>query len=381
MNPSFDQYLFKLPVQVSPGLQNEIVQYTKNSGIPSAMLFNQEKRHLWKSVMIRHLDYDKIDQETKDRFKQEKRSLDFGLRNCLDLPWIWNEEVPSHLYSSVFESLKPYIKQLGRVQILLQATGQAIPLHTDLMPGQEYQECLYQPIANIHSVKNLHEKNEYLTIKIPISEKSDNPGFPTIEVDGKTYTYNTQNHVFALDECHVRHGALASGHLRGVIVMDGLFDVAKLRGDASPVDLQEITHGKMFRRVMTVRRPDRKVPFIGHDDGRLDIKSVVNDYSLMRLRSPHFLGAAFTFAEDGLSFVKYEFWRDEETYRDFFYENQAFVESMVGLYMIEQEARQIEVSRIGAPIDYADTTPLEKLALRTRMFLADYAVNSQKFYS
>ncbi len=54
---------------------------------------------------------------------------------------------------------------------------------------------------------------------------------------------------------------------------------------------------------------------------------------------------------------------------------------MVGLYMIEQEARQIEVSRIGAPIDYADTTPLEKLALKTRMFLADYVVNAQKFYS
>ncbi len=375
----FADFVFKLPIEILAEEQLSIVNLTKEKGFYSAMFMNSEKRYIWKSILLRHLDYDKIGKEIKARYVTENRSIDFSLRNDMDLDWVWNPEIDKSIYQNLFERLQPYIYKLGRVQVLLQVPGLAIPLHTDLMPGQQYENFIYSTTSPQDvKVNNVHSKNQFLTIKVPLTEKFLNNGHPVANCDDKTARYDVGNNVFAIDEYNIKHGAMACGHWRGVIAIDGIFNVEKLKQDKIPILLEPVSRTNFFKRIMTVhRQPDTL--FIGYDDGRQDIKSMVGEYGLMRLRSPSFLGAAYFFSEDRLSFAKHEFWISEEAYAKFVADNRKFISAMVAMYETVASERGIKTSRVSKTESVHDLNELEIVAITNRIFIGNITLE-EKFY-
>jgi hypothetical protein len=363
------KHLFQLPVQITAEEQISIVNFVKNFGATAPMRQGDSVQYIWLEHLFRHLEYDKIEDSITAPYKKHGRSLDFCLRNNLDLPWTWSKGPESEIVQKIIHRLKNYIIKLGRVQVLLQKPGLSIPFHTDLMPGQKYNDFLYQPQKDAPTLENnLHSANDYLTIKIPLTDTFGNNGYPTISESNQIKTYNVKNYAFAINEYEIEHGAQPTGHWRGVILIDALLNLPNIYKDAHPVETEDWKFTEVFHRVMTVHRPSKDVDFVGQEVDRHDYRIVISEYIGKRLKSKDFLGASISFSEDGLTLIKNEFWRSEKLYRDFFLLHEPYILSMMNMYNTICESRGIKATRIGKVSPYADLGANEKIAIQKKCF-------------
>lgn len=130
-----------------------------------------------------------------------------------NLEWEWVECEASTIVRRILTPLGGLFRKLTRVKVDLQIPGKKLPAHRDLICGSVYDnlesESSYawgrrrlrymalpwleepKPFENIR-----HEENLYLSMKIPFSERADEPGLPFFILQGRKYHYNSQNRVF-----------------------------------------------------------------------------------------------------------------------------------------------------------------------------------------
>ncbi len=375
-------FLLKLPVQITAEESRKLVTFTKDSGFPCAMYIDGSRKFIWKSHVFRTLNRDSVSPEVLEEAKKAWRSVDFVLRNRLDLDWVWDEAKNSReataVVKGIVERLSPYIRKLGRIQVLLQRPALGVPFHTDLMPGSSYDGVVYKPIASLDIEKTeLHEKNGHFAIKVPLTERDGDNGYPTVEIDGEAYVYDVGTNAFVIDEHRIKHGSLPCGHWRGVLVIDAELDVDRIMRDAKSVDAAPRKFDKVFRRVMRVRRSDLDAMFPGQPEDGLDIRMIVSDYTVMRLKSREFLGVCITRSADGLTLTGNTYWTGEKEQNEFYFENEAFIREMAQVFNVLSAQRGIVISRGGEWVNVADLPASDQKAIQDRDFIrineADHA--------
>jgi len=313
-----DRQIFRLPVSISPADQKSIVDYVQRTGFITSFVSEKKPLYPWKSFVFRSINKEAAPSALVEEFKIAERSLEFTLRHRTDLTWDWVETPVTPILKNLLESLRPYCVKLSRVQVLLQRPQVAIPPHTDKVAGQNYDGVVYSTFAG-HTPEptDIHRRNKFLTIKVPLSEESPNNGKPYFEKDGRIYIYDSGCHAFALDEINIKHGAQGVAYSRGVVLIDGEYDTDRMLADAMPMPHQEFKKTNFFRRVMTVQKPQFVPPSADTAD-RPDLHSIYEDYKVMRFSDPSFLGCVVRYNSDGSGFVKHEYWVSALKYEAFY---------------------------------------------------------------
>lgn len=378
---NLSDFLLKLPVQIDDEDSKKLVSFVRDFGFPMAMYVDGQRKFIWKSHLFRTLSRGEIPAEVVEESRAEWRSLDFVLRNRIDLNWVWDESRNSadatSIVKKVIERLSPYILKLGRVQILLQRPALGVPLHSDLMPGSSYDGVVYKPISSIEVGKvDLHARNKNFAIKVPLTEREGDNGYPTIEVEGQTLVYDVGSNAFVIDEHLVRHGSLPCGHWRGVLVIDAELNLERILSDARPVKATNRTYDRVYRRVMQVRREDLNAIFPGQSEDSLDIRLIVGDYIVMRLKSPEFLGVCIRLSPDGLTLTGNTYWTGEAEQNSFFLQNEVFIHEMATIFNVLSAQRGISISRSGEWVNVADLPEEDRRSIYDRDFIRLRETNS-----
>jgi len=229
----FNPILFLLPYEIDQLDQNIILDYAYHHA------------DSW-SGQVQVWDH-KLDQhETDDYFgrlqitrltssSRQKLGRDYNLdwlnwagRLDPNLKWEWIDTPITSIVRRYVQQVQHLYRSFHRVLILVQRQGSVIPMHTDKVVRNSYQNKIFTPgpSADLPLKDNdLHWRhNRYLALKWPLTELPNNNGNPLIEIDKCVYRYDVGRHCFAINEVEVQHGAGAVNHRRGVIFLDGVLD-------------------------------------------------------------------------------------------------------------------------------------------------------------
>lgn len=242
--------LFTLPYEIAPDDQRRILDYAyAHAGSWSGQV------QVWNNQLNQHEPTDYFGRVQITRLTESSRQClgadyhsdwsNWAGRLDPSLEWEWIDTPITDLVRSYVEQIQHLYQRFHRVLILVQKVGSNIPLHTDKVVKNVYQDHVFQPgpAAELPiSENNMHwQQNRYLAIKWPLTELVNNNGEPLIEIAGTVYRYDVGRRCFAINEVDVRHGANAVSHRRGVIFLDGILDYERLQQESwNPAKLEPV---------------------------------------------------------------------------------------------------------------------------------------------
>lgn len=173
--------------------------------------------------------------------------LFYYLRVHSELEWTWNETPIGQICRQILAPLSPLVHKFTRISVLLQIPNMAIPSHRDMVPGNTYKNMMSRNLTAWGKETHLycgeewlqslpwkledgaHKKNNFMNLKIPISERQDF-GKPFVRFNGKKLVYSTGGRAFLLNEVEIEHGADPVDFYRGVIFVDSLLNFEAISG-------------------------------------------------------------------------------------------------------------------------------------------------------
>lgn len=258
------RYLFATEVRVSREDQLALIEHGRAAGFAFAGLYgNADRTPFWQLKVVRSVDPAAAPESVRRWFASEaapEQTFQRWAYQCrLDdtLPWRWFDHESARRIAAILAPLAPCFQLITRVNINLQAPGHGLPMHRDLVAGNEYdgldtethwrpgpRRLRYTGDAWLERVRPLanrdHRAAGYYAVKIPLSERADDPGLPYIVHDGQKYHYTTEDRLFFLNEYEIYHGADPVDFWRGVVFVAGILDPANVQA--------------LARRAVAVRR-------------------------------------------------------------------------------------------------------------------------------
>lgn len=234
----------RLALDASPEQQIKIIQAALECGHPAQVEGNLIKP-FWMAAGLRDMDLESYN-ELSDN---EKGRLSYLMRLRPGMKWKWENRPIIDTIKNIISPLNSYIKRLNRVVIILQMPGKSVPPHRDLIVGDTYENMesrtstlwgnktlqylgdpWFSAINKEIPNNNLHEKQNYFGLRIPLSQYPGNNGKPYLQRPGaeKQY-YNVNNQLFLLDEASTNHGADAVDFYRGVVIVDCELDIFSIQ--------------------------------------------------------------------------------------------------------------------------------------------------------
>jgi hypothetical protein len=225
--------LFALPYEISQEDQHIILEYAyTHAGSWSGQV------QVWNQITDRHENTDyfgrlqitKLTQCSRAKMGEGYNSdwVNWAARLDPDLDWEWIETPITSLVRGYVDKIRHLYRSFHRVLILVQRQRSVIPMHTDKVVRNTYQDEIFTPGPSASlplKDSDLHwQHNRYLALKWPLTEIPGNNGEPLIEIDRRVFRYDVGRHCFAINEVDVKHGAGSVNHRRGVIFLDGVLD-------------------------------------------------------------------------------------------------------------------------------------------------------------
>lgn len=230
--------LFTLPYEISHKDQLAILDYAyehAGSWSGQVQVWNHELNQHEPTDYFGRVQITRLTESSRQRLGTQYHTdwSNWAGRLDRDLEWEWIDTPITDLVQSYVDQIRHLYRRFHRVLILVQKTGSAIPLHTDQVVKNVYQDRVFEPgpAADLPlHINDLHwQHNRYLALKWPLTEIANNNGEPLIEIAGTVYRYDVGRRCFAINEVDVRHGARAVTHRRGVIFLDGILDYERLQ--------------------------------------------------------------------------------------------------------------------------------------------------------
>jgi hypothetical protein len=249
------RHLFALDHAIAPADQRALVDLARKDGVG---LGTAQLR-----LALASPDPDAIP-EVGRRWLAEHRAQGHSLQRWgffarLDrtMPWRWREGPATEIVRRVLAPVLPLFEKLTRVSVNVQRPGKAIKPRRDLVPGASYalvtadrwragqvvQRYTGEPwLGRVRPIDSAsHADNQYLCLRIPISENPDDPGLPFVVVGGARYYYASRGRLYFVDET-LPHGADPVAVWRGVVVASGILDPAALADVVRrPVEVRRAT--------------------------------------------------------------------------------------------------------------------------------------------
>jgi hypothetical protein len=176
-----------------------------------------------------------------------------------DIEWIWKDGPASKAAQAEVAKVAHLFRVVTRVLVLLPAPNVPLLLHYDPVMGNEYTPgvAFNRPGSNINAHRR-HAENRHLCLKLPITEVAGNYGLPMLRHDGVTMRYEVGNRFFMINEIDILHGAGAVPHQRGILWIDGMFNLdvidameklpIPLFHTANPVEVDAFCEGGPYQR-------------------------------------------------------------------------------------------------------------------------------------
>lgn len=246
--------IFKLPYTIDFEDQKRIVEYAylnANSWSGQVQIWDNQTETYDQTDYFGRVQITKLtDQSCKkiSSMKYNSNWINWAARLDPELDWEWVDTPITPIVKKYIDKISHLYKKFNRVLLLVQKQGREIPLHTDKVSQHHYSTNEYfvpGPVSTLQlNSRNQHwNSNRYLTLKFPLTEIFHDNGCPIIEIDSKIYRYDVKNHLFAINEVDIKHGARGVEHQRGVIFLDGLLDYDALKKESwSEIDLQNEIH-------------------------------------------------------------------------------------------------------------------------------------------
>lgn len=238
---------FALDAEVPRERQDRLIALGREGGELSAGSSSKSGDPFWKWATLRLPTRACLSPRVLDYFAR-RPPADFdhwAYCSRLDptLDWEWLPGPASELVRGILRPHAPLFQKLTRVKLLLQLPGKRIIAHRDLVPGTVYDDMAsefdhgrgasrltYRGASWLEEVKPLepasHRDNLYLAMKIPLSERADEPGRPFVTLAGRKRHYTSDNRLFFLNEVEIDHGADPVDYWRGVVFVNGIWDAA-----------------------------------------------------------------------------------------------------------------------------------------------------------
>jgi hypothetical protein len=259
------RYLFATDVRVSRDDQLALIARGRAHGFQYTGLYGGKSTEpFWRLKVVRSVDQASVPEATLRWFATQAtpdQSFARWAYQCrLDdtLQWRWLDDEAGQRITAILAPIASVFQLITRVNINLQLPGQTLPMHRDLVAGNEYdgldsathwrpgdRRLRYvgdpwleqaRPLANRD-----HKAGGYYAVRIPLSERPDDPGLPYIVHDHTKMYYSTQDRVFFLNEYEVYHGADPVEFWRGVIFVAGILDPAHLQAlDKRAVERRDV---------------------------------------------------------------------------------------------------------------------------------------------
>lgn len=246
------RHLFATDVRVSREDQLALIARGRANGFQYTGLYgSKSKMPFWRLKVLRSVDQASVPEATMRWFATEasaEQSFSRWAYQCrLDdtLKWRWLDEEAGQRVSAILAPIAPVFQLITRVNINLQLPGETLPMHRDLVAGNVYDglesETHWRPgnlrlryigdtwLEQARPLANReHKAGGYFAVRIPLSERDDDPGLPYIVHDNAKMYYSTHDRVFFLNEYEVYHGADPVDFWRGVIFIAGILDPSRL---------------------------------------------------------------------------------------------------------------------------------------------------------
>lgn len=246
---------FKLPYTIDFDDQKSIIDYAyanANSWSGQVQIWNDQDGTYDQTDYFGRVQITKLTDQSRKKISSctnyNSDWINWAARLDPDLDWEWIDTPITAIVKKYIDKISHLYKKFNRVLLLVQKQGSEIPLHTDKVSKHHYSANEYfipGPISSLNlNTKNQHwNLNKYLTLKFPLTEILLDNGSPIIEIDSKIYRYDVKNHLFAINEVDIKHGARSVDHRRGVIFLDGLLDYDALKKEIwTEVNLQNEIH-------------------------------------------------------------------------------------------------------------------------------------------
>jgi hypothetical protein len=263
--PIDPRYLFATDVRVSRDDQRALIARCRAGGFQHVGLYGgKQTMPFWRLRIVRSVDPASVPEPLRRWFATEAapdQTLNRWAYQCrLDdtLQWKWLDEEAGQRIAAILAPIASCFQLITRVSINLQIPGENLPMHRDLVAGNEYDglesathwrpgphRLRYMGDAWLEHVRPLanreHRANGYYAVRIPLSERADDPGLPYIVHDDIKYHYSTNGRVLFLNEYDVYHGADPVEFWRGVVFVAGILDPARLQALAKhAVDIRRV---------------------------------------------------------------------------------------------------------------------------------------------
>jgi len=259
------RFLFATDVRVSREDQLALIARGRSEGFQYTGLYNgKDTTPFWRLKVVRSVDPMSVPEPVLRWFATEagpdQTFARWAYQCRLDdtLRWRWLDDDAERRITAILAPIAACFRLLTRVNILLQVPGQNLPAHRDLVAGNEYdglaseahwrpgpRRLRYTGDAWLEKVRPLanrsHKDGGYFAVKIPLSERPDDPGLPYIVHGDQKWYYSTHDRVFFLNEYEVYHGSDAVDFWRGVIFVAGILDPERVQA--------------LEKRAVEVRRP------------------------------------------------------------------------------------------------------------------------------
>jgi hypothetical protein len=211
---------FLLPYEIEGARQEALVRFVREKAQPSRFYDSggafSDPWYYFTFHRVSNVE------ELQEKFPGVHPPYDFKFRFEEACRWEWVDSPVTGTVCEEVARVEHLFKKLTRVQIILQRPGFELPLHRDLVTGEEYPGGqIYNPFGKSYEVreKHRHAQQDFLALKIPLTERAGDNGRPV----GRRF--------FALNEAFLRHGALPVEHYRGVICVDGILDPERLAAE------------------------------------------------------------------------------------------------------------------------------------------------------
>lgn len=225
--------------------QNQIISSILDDRSQGALKAVDLSYDFWLAKSLRHLDISTVPSYYQN---QKVSRVEFLFRHHPTPKWIWAESDLSHLVQAKlreFDKAHPgVIQYMTRVKIHLQEPGRRVPFHRDLTAGHTYNlknELSTDP--GPHSLRykmsdwvrledfnldfNLKSSHNGFSLKLPLSQRFGFYGKPLM-FDQGVCEYTSNGSYYLLNESQP-HAADPVEYYRGLIFVDGIFDVSKLK--------------------------------------------------------------------------------------------------------------------------------------------------------
>lgn len=259
------RYLFATDVRISREDQLALIARGRADGFQFIGLYGGKQTvPFWRLKVLRSVDPASVPESVLHWFATEAAPGQTFARwayQCrLDdtLSWRWLDEDAGQRITAILAPIARCFQLVTRVNINLQIPGENLPMHRDLVAGNEYDglesETHWRPgprrlrytgdpwLEKVRPLANReHRSGGYYAVRIPLSERPDDPGLPYIVHGDQKWHYSTKERVFFLNEYEVYHGADPVDFWRGVIFIAGILDPTQLQAlDKRAVEVRQV---------------------------------------------------------------------------------------------------------------------------------------------